>query len=375
MTAHARIFCAAGLAALVLHAGVAEAQAPAVPPPVAPAVPAAPAPRKVAIFVLNNAGAAYQDKSAVLEAALAGRLGSGDFQVISRSDVIQTPTDQAGALRMGQQLGADFVLVATINTVAANVQEFKDENVSFTTVEYVLQSTYKVLDGSSGGSVAGDDFETAKKLKYGPSVKRNDGNAVNELLRTAATKIAQSCAEKTKDLKAAPQAGKVEVAISCALRDLSGTEISLTDIRVGEDNKAIIGGKAFPVEASASVEVDGILMGTTPAKIKLAPGLHKIRISRAGCEDYVAAIDAQPGLTLSPTLQLTAAGYARWKDMRAFLNGIDANRKLTDAQVKVLEGYAQELRQSGVMIKQDYKSDIKVDTKEGLKFNTYKSFF
>ena len=51
--------------------------------------------------------------------------------------------------------------------------------------------------------------------------------------------------------------------------------------------------------------------------------------------------------------------------MRAFLSGLDNGRKLTDAEVKVLEGQAQMLRQSGIM--------IKVDTKEGLK--TYKSLY
>lgn len=371
MTAYARLFCMVGLAGLAWQAGA----QPAAQPAAAPAPVAAPAPRKVAIFVNNNAGAAYKDKMAVLEAALVGRLGGADFQVISRADVVQTPTDQAGALRMGQQLGADFVLVATINSVAANETQFKDDKVAFTTVEYVLQTTYKLLDGGTGGAVAGGDDETPKKLKYGPSVQRNDGNIVNELLRTAASKIAQSCAEKTKDLKAPAATGKVEIAITCALRDLAGAEITLADVRVGENNQVIKGDKAFPVEASASVEIDGVVMGTTPAKIKLAPGLHKLRLTRAGCVDYAAAIDAQAGLQLAPTLQLTDDGYARWKDIRAFLSALDNDRKLTDAEVKVLEGYAQKLRQSGVMIKQDVKQDIKVDTKEGLKFDFRKSLF
>lgn len=351
------MLCFAGLAALVLRAGAADAQAPA-----AGAPSATPVPRKVAIFVNNNAGVAYKDKIAVLEAALSSRLANGDFQVLSRSDVVQTPTDQAGALRLGQQLGADFVLVATINSVAANETQFKDDQISFTTVEYVLQTTYKVLDGGTGGAVAGDDVVTPKKFKYGPSVKRNDGNTVNELLRTAAEKIAQSCVEKTRDLKVAATAGKVEVAISCALRDLSGAEISLTDIRVGEDNKVIKGDKAVPVEAVASIEVDGLLVGSTPAKVKLSPGLHKLRLTRAGCTDYVAAIDAQAGLQLALTLQLTDDGLARWMEVRAFLSGLDNGRKLTDAE-------AQKLRQSGVLIKQD----IKVDTKEGTK--VYKSLY
>ena len=88
---------------------------------------------------------------------------------------------------------------------------------------------------------------------------------------------------------------------------------------------------------------------------------------------YQAAIDAQAGLQLAPTLQLTEAGYARWKDMRAFLSGLDNGRKLTDAEVKVLEGKAQMFRQSGILIKQDTKEDIKVDTKDGLK--VYKSLY
>ena len=305
------------------------------------------------------------------------RSPAGDLQVISRNDIIQTPTDQAGALRLGQQLGADFVLIATINSVAANETQFKDDPIAFTTVEYVLQTTYKVLDGVTGGAVAGDDFESTKKLKFGPSVKRSDGNVVNELLRTAAVKIAQSCADKTRDLKATASTGKVEVDISCALRDLTGTEISLTDIRLDENNKVIKGDKDLPVEASASIEVDGIVVGTTPARIRLAPGLHKLSLKREGCKEYEAAIDAVTGLKLAPTLQLTDAGYARWKDIRAFLCNLDTTRKLTDAEVKVLEGKAQELRQSGIMIKKDIKvdnkSDVKVDTKEGLKI--YKSLY
>jgi len=328
-----------------------------------------PAPRKVALFISNHAGAAYQDKVVVLEAALSSRLGAGDFQVISRNDTVQTPTDQAGALRLGQQLGADFVLVATINSLAANESQFKDDQMAFTTVDYVLQTTYKVLDSGTGGAVAGDDVETIKKLKFGPSLKRSDGNVVNDLLRTAAGRIAQGCVEKTRDLKVVASTEKVDVAISCALRDLTGAEISLTDIRLGEDNKVLKGSQELPVLASASIDVDGIVIGTTPARVKLAPGLHKMRLTREGCEDYVATIDAKAGLQLAPTLQLTDAGYARWKDLRTTLCNLDNGRKLTDAEVKVLEGKAQELRQSGMMV----KKDIQVDTKEGLKI--YKSLY
>lgn len=56
-------------------------------------------------------------------------------------------------------------------------------------------------------------------------------------------------------------------------------------------------------------------------------------------------------------------------------NSLETGRKLTDAEVKKLEGQAQQLRQSGhkVDITVDTKSDTKVDTKEGLK--VYKSIY
>jgi ABC-type transport system substrate-binding protein len=60
-------------------------------------------------------------------------------------------------------------------------------------------------------------------------------------------------------------------------------------------------------------------------------------------------------------MQMSPEGYARWKDVVATYTALENNRKLTDAQVEVLQGYAQMLRQSGI--------NIKVDTKEGINFH------
>jgi PEGA domain len=361
--------------------------------------------RRAAIFVNNNAGASLNDKVPVLESQLASRLASSDFTVVSRDDVqkalkvyptgasVQQPSrdltatdqnlvadrntlgtrtdrllsDNSSALRLAQNLGVDFLVIATINSFDANETKFKDETVEFTTVEYVLQVTYKVLEGVTGGAIGGDDFECTKKFKITPSLRRNDGNLFNELLRTAAGKISQSFVDKASAFKASTAPSKVEIAIACTLRDLQGNELSLPDIGVTENNEFIKGDKITPVQASATVEVDGIAMGTTPSQFKLAPGLHKLRLTREGCTDYEATISAEEGLKLKPTLQLSEAGLQRWMEIRAFLNELDTKRKLTDAQVKVLEGYAQFLRQS--------RHSINVDTKEGMKFYLNKSLY
>jgi len=53
------------------------------------------------------------------------------------------------------------------------------------------------------------------------------------------------------------------------------------------------------------------------------------------------------------------AGYARWKESTAFINDLKNGAKLTDGQVKVLEGQAKMFENSG----------FKVNTKEGITIN------
>lgn len=371
--------------------------------------PAISVPRKAAIFVNNNAGADLNAKVPVLESAVASRLASSDFSIISRDDVIQAlkvfsvgPTaqqplvdttakdqnlmadrntlgtradrllsDNSSALRLAQNMGADFLLLVTINSLATNETQFADKNVQFTTAEYVLQANYKVLEGVTGGAIGGDDFEISRKFKLTPSYRRNDGNMVNELLRAAAGKVAESFVEKASAFKAPTASGKVEIAVACGVRDLEGDKITLPDIRVTENNEVVKGGKPLPVQASATIEIDGIALGTTPASVKIFPGLHKLRLTREGCKDYEVTINAADGLSLKPTLQLSDEGFQRWKEIRSFLNGLDTQRKLTDAQVQVMEGYAQYLRQSRYSV----NYDLKMDTKQPLKFNLYKSLY
>jgi hypothetical protein len=71
------------------------------------------------------------------------------------------------------------------------------------------------------------------------------------------------------------------------------------------------------------------------------------------------------GQKFNVALQMSEAGYARWKDNTTFLFGLETGRKLTDATVKAIEGFAQLLRQSGYRVdtRTDIKGDIKADIK------------
>jgi hypothetical protein len=354
---------------------------------------------RTAIFVNNFAGARFNDRVLLLENQVASRLASGTFQVVSREDVQKALkvfpstgnadpnrntlgteadrliSDSSSVLRLSQAIGVDFILIVNINSLNSNETHFKDDRTEFKNVEYVLQVNYKVLEGVTGSAVVGDDFEITRRFKVTPSLQRNDGNLVNELLRSAANKVCQSLLDRVDSLRVFRAPDRVEITIVCGIRGLDGTEISLPDIRVTESNEVIKGSNRLPVQAIASVELDGVVVGSTPSKLKVIPGLHKLRLTREGFNDFEATINAQEGLMLTPSLQMSEEGFRRWREILSFLNGLDTARKLTDAQVKVLEGYATFLKNSRYSISHDHKSDIKVNTTEGIKFNFHKSLY
>ena len=71
-------------------------------------------------------------------------------------------------------------------------------------------------------------------------------------------------------------------------------------------------------------------------------------------------VNIYEGQELRVALQMSDDGYARWKDTGDFLNSIDASRKLTDAEVKRIEGIATYFS----------NSHYRVDTKENFKNDT-----
>ena len=377
--------------------------------------PKDPSARKTAIFVDNRAGPQLNDKVLVFEDQVVSRISGKNFAVISREDVLkavktyrgadvavssavvesshsrndgpasstriaqtaaasvaisdaerntlgtkldQSLTDSSSALRLAQNMGADFILFVTLGSYARETKNFNDPSigVSVKNLLYNLRGTYKVVEGVTGSSLGGDAFRSSKTIRQTETLQVDNADIINELIEDAAGKIADGLAAKASNFTPATTPGKVEIAISCGVKDLQGNEISLPDIRLNENNTITKGDKDIPVQASATIEVDGFAMGTTPARIKVAPGAHKLRLSRAGFEPIELHIAAADGLTLSPTMQMDAEGFRRWQEIRAFLNALDRDRKITDARAEEIRGNAQRLRQSGILV------DFRVNT-------------
>jgi hypothetical protein len=218
-----------------------------------------------------------------------------------------------------------------------------------------VRVTYKILDGTTGGSLAADTVRVSKTFQSGEGSSEEHSGLLNGLLDDAAEKVAMSLKhqiDRGRITSSAAQ-GMVSVTLTTELAD-----VFVPDVRIGPENTVSISDSKFKVSAlSATVEVDGIAVGTAPGTFVVKKGLHKLRVVREGYKPWERTVNFANGQRLNVGLEMTDAGYARWKDATGFMNELKNGAKLTDAQVKVLEGRAKMLENSG----------YKVNSTEGVK--------
>ncbi len=338
--------------------------------------------RKAAIFIANRVGKSMDDKMMVLEDMVTAKATEGGFQIISReiaADAMRSfdaatasagrpansleakLTDQSSALRIAQNLGADYLLLATITSLGDAVRSITIPNSGdkLKIHETTLRLTYRILDGQTGASLATDTITEKDQTGQteGATVVNND--LVNTLLDNASNKLADSLKSRVaQNAVATPSAQASMVAVTFKVE---AADLLIPDVRVDKDNTIAISEsklKIYPL--SVTVEVDGVAVGTAPGTVKLRPGFSKIRLTREGFKPYQQMINAYDGQVITAAMMLNEEGYSRWLKSTAFVNELKNGAKLTDAQVERIKGEAKMLEQSG------YKVDVKVNTKEAL---------
>lgn len=334
---------------------------------------------KAAIFVANRADKSFDDKLATFEDFISSRFTEKGFSVISREMAInalgsllkdskQTDADQllgnnSSVLQLGRLLGADYLIVASVSSYGADKKTVDAYGEKTVNVTHNLRVTYKILDGIQGGTLASDTVKASKTIRYTESSREDAGDLFNSLLDDASIKLAESLGKREISMVAAAKE-QVEFSVACGMQDLAQVPMSIPDVRIATDNTVLVGKERLVVQAlDVTVELDGVVAGSAPSKFKAMPGLHKLRLTREGFTPWERTMNVVAGQQLKVALQMSDAGYQRWKDNTAFLNSIETGKKLTDAEAERIRGEAQKLRQSG------YKVDVKIDTKEGIKLN------
>jgi hypothetical protein len=346
------------------------------------------APRKAAIFVENRAGKAFNDKVSVLEDLLSSRIAGEGLSVLSRDVVTRAlkeyPTagqsasapDAPGkeldsllennttALRLAQTLGVDFILYPTIATFGTEKRSYSGDGITTENIIYTLRVSYRLMEAGEGGAIKGATVVSTKTIRQSEGLHTESDDVANELLDDAAGQLAQIIEKSSASLPKVVQAALVDFSIACTMTDIREQPITVPNVQVTADNRVAKTNANIEVQPlDVTVELDGTAIGSAPGTFKARPGLHKLRLSREGFKDWERTINIVDGQALRVALQMSDAGYGRWKDNLAFLQGLDNNRKLTDAEVKKIEGIAKFFSES----------HYRVDTKENVKI--YKSLY
>jgi len=321
-----------------------------------------------AVFVANRAGKAYDDKIASLEDYVTGQVTDLGVSVISRETAASAvarldgaapnATDTAlaqgsSAVRLAQTLGADYLLQVTLTGFDTEARAIDAYGVKAVNVTDTARVTYKILDGVTGASLTADTVKASKLVQQSGASASDQFDVLDELLADASKKIAASLKSRIDAGRVAPPAAAREL-VTVALRT-EAADLTVPDVRIGVENTVTISESRFKVSPlSATVEVDGVAVGTAPGEITVRPGLSRLRVTREGFKPWERTVNFMKGQKLTVALELSDEGYARWKDSTAFLNDLKNGARLTDGEVKVLEGKARALEQSG----------FKVDTKD-----------
>ena len=339
-------FALIGAASLLLWTGMIQAQEET----------EAPLPLRAALFVQNRAGNQYQDKVDVLNDMITVNLTEKGFSVVDKADaisrfresrnetdsvkkalsvvadVVQTGKSEAAvedavsgaaALRIANHLDADYLIMASLNSVGNDYKRFDGKGtiygVSTETNVVTLRVALKVLEGNSGGSIAGDMVTVSESIQKSDMGEIASSDVVNRLLERAAKEIADKVGKKIERIR------------NTVVKAPNAVTVTVTTNVPG-----------------ATVEADGAVLGTTPATLALPPGLHTVRLSREYFATWEKTVNIHEGQQLNVTLEFSEEGSRRYQSLEKFkaemamaqeANSADAKAKVLQAegQKKMLE--------------------------------------
>ena len=226
--------------------------------------------RKIAIIVQNRASAGLNDKIAVLEDLVASRVVGKGFSVISRDDVTRSlrnystgknPNgeltaldrsleDNTSALRLAQNLGADYILVPSIVSLGTEKKTYNGNGINTLNITHKLRVTYKIVEANEGGAVRGGAFTSEKTIRQTADLQTDSSDIINELLDDAAEQLAIAIVQNAKALPVqVAKAALVSFKVSCTMTDPRQQPILLSSIGITADKKVVLTNQRVAVQA------------------------------------------------------------------------------------------------------------------------------
>lgn len=305
---------------------------------------------KAAVFVQNRAGTPFQEHLDELNDLITSQLTEKGFSVIDKNvvvakfresraesditqrdvkildDVIKTGEAEtsmenaisgASALRIAQMVGADYLIMAAINSFSTEVRTFRGQGTLYATDNqsniFNLRMTLKVLEGAQGGSVYADSVTASERIVVGQGLTIETNDIVPKLLETCAQRLAEKINGKVGQI-----------------RNMKTSTIPTVEFQLISNVEGV------------TVEMDGAVIGTTPGRFNAAPGLHQIRLSKEWLSTWERTINILPNQHLNVPMELSKEGMQRYEtleklkiDLAQAKQNIELEKKEREAAIEI----------------------------------------
>ncbi len=297
---------------------------------------------RAAIFVQNRAGNALQEQLDVLKDQLTAHLTEKGFSIIDQSVVFarfresretdaavrkemkaleevskqgknEANTEEAisgaSALRIAQTIGADYLVMATINSTGVESRTFKGLNSVYGTDNeatiFNLRIGLKVLEGNQGGTIYGDTVTASERVVAGQNLTIVTSDIMPKLIESGARKIADNIADKVE-----------------RIRNVKVKTVPLVEFSISSNVEGAV------------VELDGAVVGSTPGRFTAAPGLHQLQLTKEWLAPWARTINIFPNQVLNVSLELSDEGIRRFTSIEQLKTDLAKAKQQTEMEMK-----------------------------------------
>lgn len=209
---------------------------------------------------------------------------TGKFRVLERTkvDALQREIEfnksewvnPKKAIKMGKMLGAEYIATGSITDLGAEVKSFSGYGVTTKNVAHSLSIELKIIDTKKGEIIFGDLTSDSLTLQQSPHLSQSLGEELyKKLLKNALAKSVNklNASFSGKTPSAGVTSGQARVYIHSA-------------------------------PAGADIEINGTVMGKTPANLTIADGTHRLKISKPAYRPWEKQIQVADGLQIKANL-------------------------------------------------------------------------
>lgn len=206
-----------------------------------------------------------------------------DFQVVERTKLKSIITEHGfttsglvdqtdSAVELGKLLGAEYILTGSLINLDIEEKSFSGYGITSKSVTLTLECNIKLISINTGAILVSDIYSSSNSYQNhsASSIKIDLRGKARELMRNIAHDFA---------------------------RDLES-------IKRGERDRAEVFVEFLSTPTGASIEIDGIYYGSTPTRIPVSKGVHRVVISMGGYETWDKMVNFHEGLVVNVNLGL-----------------------------------------------------------------------